>query len=86
MINQNLVKRLWNEREEHICFYRYLFNEKEIHYLCAVLNDLRIPYTDCYISTKQLIREVKEGYKDGKHFRTVAKELRESNRIIAENA
>ena len=55
MINQNLVKRLWNEREEHI-------------------------------STKQLIREVKEGYKEGKHFKTVAKELRESNRIIAENA
>lgn len=81
MITGNLVKRLWNEREEHICICRYLFNEKESKYLINVLNECGFDNFDS-ITTKTVCRETKEGYKKGKHYKTVAKELREQNRII----
>ena len=71
---------IWDKHETHIHIHRVLFNEKEMKYLCAVLNDCNFDNCD-YISTGELVKRVKQDYVDGKHWKTCAKELRESNRF-----
>lgn len=78
MINANFVKRVWDKHETHIHISRVLFNEKEMKYLCAVLNDCNFTNYD-YITTRELVHYVKQSYVDGKHWKTCAKELRRTN-------
>ena len=85
MINSNFVKNLWKHRHGHIHISRTLFNEKEMEYLCKVLDECNFTNYD-FISTRTLCRTVKEGYKTGKDWKTVADELKKSNKIIGEYA
>lgn len=86
MITRYDLEWRWKHRGKYIYIGRYILDELEVEYAVQVLEHLRIPPADCYLTDNQIIHTILDYYEQGESPVECAGDLLDDNRVIGEYA